>query len=266
MKSSYSLKIAILSALFVLFGSLFIENSKADDFIKDQLCIDACPYRTSQNNNIIIDNEIFILSQNKNTKFADWVAYKVTPKNINADVKTSRNWKKDPKISEGYVLIPSDYKGAYKKCNYDRGHQAPLASFKGDDWKKTNYTSNLTPQKADLNRGAWLKLENKVRELVNRENKSVYVMTGTYYNKGEELCRLETRRIDYKIPSGYWKIIAIEEDDKLKVASFMFPQNAKRKDGYCKYQSSIKEIELISNLRFFGEDNSNSYPLKMGCD
>lgn len=222
--------------------------------IKSQSCLDYCPYHQNKTNNIIADHGIFILSQNKNTKFADWVAYRVIPKNINLAVKTSRYWQKDPKIPQKYALIPKDYEGAYQKCDYDRGHQAPLASFKGADWKKTNYVSNLTPQKADLNRGAWLKLENYVRQLVFNKNKIIYVITGTYYDDGEKLCDFKNTRIagriNYQIPSGYWKIIAIKEDSQLKIASFIFPQNSQRKDDFCQYQETLEKIENITGLKF----------------
>ena len=241
-----------------------IINKPKKQLIQNELCLYSCPYKSQDQsqteelaNNILIDHDIFILSQNKNTKFADWLSYKVTPKNINADVKTNRYWKKDPKIPEEHVLIPTDYSGAYKKCNYDRGHQAPLASFKGTDWKKTNYVSNLTPQKASLNRGAWLKLENAIRKLVGAKDHEVYVITGTYYNNTEKLCQLETNRINYQIPNGYWKIIAFEENNQLKIASFLFPQNTDRKDSHCKYKSNLKKIEEITNLEFFLQDNVN---------
>lgn len=79
------------------------------------------------------------------------------------------------------------------------------------------------------------------------------------------MCDLETTRINYKIPNGYWKILAIEKNGKLEVAAFMFPQNAKRKDDYCKYQSSLKEIEQISDFEFFANE-SNFIPLEMGCN
>ena len=47
----------------------------------------------------------------------------------------------------------------------DRGHQAPLATFKGKNWQETNYTTNITPQKPQLNRGVWLDLERYERSL-----------------------------------------------------------------------------------------------------
>jgi endonuclease G, mitochondrial len=233
--------------------------------VRDDLCLYSCPYKDKTayellygqtQNNTIVDHQILILSQNKETKFADWISYKVTPENINADVQTNRYWRKDPKLDQEHVLIPSDYDGAYAKCNYDRGHQAPLASFKGADWKKTNYVSNITPQKADLNRGPWLKLENAVRKLVNAKNKPVYVITGTYYDKkGREeqnaLCQLETQRIEYQIPRGYWKLVALEEEGKLKVASFIFNQAAQRKDSHCDYISDLTAVEGESGFKFF---------------
>ena len=69
--------------------------------------------------------------------------------------KRERNWAKDPKIDIRYTFTPPDYKGmSQEPYFFDRGHQAPLASFKNHPkWYVLNYLSNITPQKKDLNRG-----------------------------------------------------------------------------------------------------------------
>ena len=70
---------------------------------------------------------------------------------------------------------------AHDSLDTDRGHQAPLASFKGSRYaSQVNYLSNITPQKSDLNQGAWKDLEDQVRDIV-RTGRTVYVMTGTLY-------------------------------------------------------------------------------------
>ena len=39
-----------------------------------------------------------------------------------------RDWEKDPDLPETVQLEPEDYKSV-SKAGYDRGHQAPLATF-----------------------------------------------------------------------------------------------------------------------------------------
>ena len=213
------------------------------------LCLYGCPFNTDQKeNNIFVDHGILVLSSNKKTKFADWVAYKVVKANIGKGGK--RKWKKDPKISKEYTLIPSDYKGANAKCQVDRGHQAPLASFASTDkYAITNYLSNITPQKAHLNRGAWVKLESAVRNLA-RGGMEVFVVTGTYYT-GKPICTLPVERVKSIIPNGYFKIIAVKNGNNVRVSQFLFPQEVAKHEGFCKYQSSLSEIEKITKLKIF---------------
>ena len=77
--------------------------------------------------------------------------------------------------------MPSDYTDTNAELGTERGHQAPLASFTGTaHWKDTNYLSNITPQKAALNGGAWGLLEQRVRNLAQDPSvTAVYVMTGS---------------------------------------------------------------------------------------
>ncbi len=211
-----------------------------------------CPTGTPSTNNLII-RDIYALSSNDETKFADWVAYRLDKETVTGDVKTKRNWKPDPLLNDSETLEPADYKDAYRVLNTDRGHQAPLASFKGtDSWKETNYLSNITPQKATLNRGVWKKIENKVRKLV-KTGKTVYVMTGTLYER--VMPPLPKADEPHKVPSGYWKIIIVKGDsiNSLNAASFIFDQDTPRGDKVINHLCTINEIEKRSKLNFLHE-------------
>ncbi|WP_203250077.1 DNA/RNA non-specific endonuclease [Cysteiniphilum marinum] len=212
---------------------------------KSYVCLnETCP-SGSISSNLFVDHNVFALSANINTKFADWVAYKVEAKNLDGG-SHKRKWKKDPNIPDGSTLSPSDYKNAHAQLGYDRGHQAPLAAFSNtDDWKATNYLSNITPQKSELNQGAWNNLENKVRDLA-RQLKSVYVITGTLYESSYP--SLPMAQLTHKVPSSYWKTIFIKNESGIKMASFIMPQSAQRKDSYCDYKSSLTEVETRSKL------------------
>ncbi|NRA73682.1 MAG: DNA/RNA non-specific endonuclease [Rickettsiales bacterium] len=224
-------------------------TQREKSIIQSNLCLYGCPFKAgAEENNILVDHGILILSSNKKTKFADWVAYKVVKANIGGDA--TRRWKKDPKISNQFTLIPSDYKGANAKCDVDRGHQAPLASFGNTGkWEVTNYLSNITPQKSSLNRGSWVRLESAVRNIA-RKGREVFVITGTYYT-GEPPCVLPAQRIESIMPNGYFKIVAVKEGGGLKMSQFLFPQGVAKQEDFCKYQSSLSKIEDITHLKFF---------------
>jgi endonuclease G, mitochondrial len=206
------------------------------------------PLGTPKTNDLII-RDIYALSSNDSTKFADWVAYRLDKKTVTGTSKTSRQWKADPWLEDNETLEPDDYKDATEKLKVDRGHQAPLASFKGtDDWAESNYLSNITPQKSDLNRGPWKELEEKERKLLD-SFEVIYVMTGPLYERN--MGKLPGADESHVIPSGYWKIIIVPMKKKeFNVAAFVFDQNTSINDKIINHAVNINEIEKRSHLNF----------------
>ena len=210
------------------------------------------PTGTPSNNDLII-RDIYALSSNDETKLADWVAYRLNKDTVTGDVKTKRKWKPDPWLEDNETLEENDYKDASAVLKTDRGHQAPLGSFKGtDSWQETNYLSNITPQKSDLNQGPWMILEEKERELAEAGN-TLYVMTGPLYER--EMPVLPKADDPHKVPSGYWKIIILPGKyiGSLKAASFIFDQDTPRNDKVTNHMCTINEVEERSGLDFLWE-------------
>ncbi len=115
------------------------------------ICLHGCPTGAPLQDQIVA-HHILILANNPRTKFADWVAYRITRDTLGSQCK--RRWERDPDISPDNTLEPSDYFGIKKALDSDRGHQAPLASLCGSPyWNEADYLSNITPQKSILNEG-----------------------------------------------------------------------------------------------------------------
>jgi endonuclease G len=228
----------------------FLTIQASTQEIHADLCMYGCPSGSPPTNDIII-RDIYILSSNDSTKFADWVAYRVTKDTIGQTQK--RIWKPDPWLADDETLEPEDYGGAFAALKTDRGHQAPLASFTATpNWKVTNYLSNITPQKSELNQGPWKKLEDAVRALAKKPGTSaVYVMTGPLYER--EMPALPNADESHKVPSGYWKIVSTEKNDIIKVAAFLFDQETERRAKFCerKFITSVRIIESKTGLNFF---------------
>jgi endonuclease G len=136
----------------------------------------------------------------------------------------------------------------------DRGHQAPLASFKATTyWADTNYYSNITPQKSDLNQGPWVKIEEMERDLA-RAGDVVYVMTGPLYER--DMPPLPNCDEPHRVPSGYWKIVATQSGDDtstIRVAAFIFDQDTPRDADPLDYQVAVDEIESRAHLDFMSD-------------
>lgn len=205
-------------------------------------CLVGCPLGGS---NETVIRQAYTLNNNSGTKFANWVAYKITK--VSQASNHPRNWKQDPDLPASDTLKPADYTGANAALAVDRGHQAPLASLSGaSDWASLNYLSNITPQKSALNQGAWAKLEEKERALAARSDvKAVYSVTGPLF--GSDIGVLPAAP-EVKIPDGYWKIIFIGDGpDKGKYSAFLLPQNVARSANFCDYQVAVKSIEVKTN-------------------
>lgn len=205
------------------------------------------PYGAPATNDLII-RDIFALSSNDSTKFADWVAYRLDTSNVSGPTRP-RNWAADPWLDDSETLEPEDYRGASAALKIDRGHQAPLASFsKSPDWFETNYLSNITPQKSALNQGPWQRLEDQERGLL-AEGGTVHVITGPYYEQDEP--SLPNADEPHRVPSGYWRIIVHQDDTgNINTAAFLFDQDTRRSAPVIDYLITIDEIEERTGLDF----------------
>lgn len=173
----YVVLLALCWAMFPL-SPLFSQE------IHSQHCLLGCPYGSPSTNDLLI-RDIYILSSNDDTKLADWVAYRVDPRNFGK--KRKRDWRADPWLADDETLERQDYRRAHSLAGYDRGHQAPLGSFSASPhWYQTNFLSNITPQRSALNQGPWRVLEERIRKLAKRQVQAghgiLYVLTGPIYD------------------------------------------------------------------------------------
>ncbi|AUQ42756.1 endonuclease [Yersinia ruckeri] len=208
-------------------------------------CGVGCP--TGSGSDEILIRETYTLNNSAATKFAHWVAYKIT-RTTQASGRP-RHWKTDPDLPAADTLDPEDYQGASKVLNIDRGHQAPLASLAAaTDWPSLNYLSNITPQKTMLNQGAWAKLENQERILANRADiRAVYTVTGPLYERN--MGTLPNAKKPHRIPSGYWKIIFINHSPAVNhYATFILDQDTPTSANFCDFQATVTDVERRTGL------------------
>jgi len=227
-----------LASIFTLF---FCQLSYA---VSSSHCPQGCPTGTPSSNFHVWRNA-YTLSNNATTKFADWVAYKVSPSTIGGG--KTRTWRADPSIWSSRTLEPADYNGANAALAVDRGHQAPLASLSAvSDWQTLNYLSNITPQKSNLNQGPWRILEERVRDLATTSGiNSIYVVTGPIYEYN--LASLPGADESHRIPSGYWKVIYVN-NGSIQTAAFLMDQSTPRSANFCQSIVTINNVESRSGL------------------
>jgi endonuclease G, mitochondrial len=224
-------------------------------------CLYGCPTGAAETNDLVV-REIYTLSSNDLTKFADWVAYRVGRDTVGPS--QSRGWAADPWLAPDETLEEEDYEGARAALDTDRGHQAPLAALSGTPhWPQTNIFSNITPQDKDLNQGAWERLENRERTFVAASGQSLFVLTGPLYER--DMAPLPEADEAHRVPSGYWKVLVTEDG---RLSSFIFDQRTARNTRYCTGRDSLAEVERRAMLRLFprlAQRNFRSLDADLGC-
>jgi len=221
--------------------------------LEDPLCLEGCPEpamnASRKHKNQIVRRNIYVISNNPETKFADWAAYRFSRDTIGKSKRT--RWKADPEIPPEATLEPEDYRGAHRVLGTDRGHVVPLATLSASpDAAALNYLSNCTPQKSALNQQAWNRLESAARRLARSEGvQSVYGMTGPLYERAMPL--LPWADEAHQVPSGYFKILALTQEGKVEVAAFVLDQETAGGDSFCDHQITVSEIESRTGLDFF---------------
>lgn len=233
--------------IYLLFSFVATANE-----VRISHCNGSCPTGAPETNTLIV-TPIYALSNNEETKFADWVAYQVTPSTIGTSADHNRTWRADPQLEDEETLEPRDYRGASNALNTDRGHQAPLAAFSGTVyWRMTNYLSNITPQKKNLNQGPWMRLEGRVRDAAYRLN-GVYVVTGPLYES--DVDNLPMADEAHKVPSGYWKVVVKGNN----AVGFIMGQDTERSMDECLAITLLSEIEHRSGLELFPNQIFNNH-------
>jgi endonuclease G len=116
------------------------------------------------------------------------------------------------------------------------------------EWEKTNYLSNITPQKGALNQGPWKKLEDAVRAAV-RAGKAprAIVFTGPLYER--EMPALPKSDEAHTVPSGYWKLVVLDMAGGRAAAGFVMDQAMARKDDRCAVErEAMIERSIVARL------------------
>lgn len=235
----------LLTKLLTLLALAFATSAVArDGELHTFHCLHGCPTGAPGTNDTIV-REIYTLSSNDLTKMADWVVYRVKPETIGTS--GGRSWQTDPSLIPEERLTEKDYEEAPAALHIDRGHQAPLASFSGTPFAgDTNILSNITPQAAALNQGAWVRLETQERALATSSKAPVYVYTGPLFER--MMKPMPRGAVLHRVPSGYWKVVATADN---RMSAFIFDQNTPRRASHCHGRTTLLDVQLRSRLMLF---------------
>mgnify|MGYP005851243815 CR=1 FL=1 len=213
------------------------KNTQKNKEEPDGLEIPKSPYKDE-----IIKHNYYTLAYCEKYEQARWVAYKMTPKNLEKNVNRSdERFFPDSKVSTGSAS-PQDYAGS----GYDRGHLAPAGDFTGSAkmMHETFSMSNMSPQHPLCNRETWRLLEEQTRRWGEKKG-NLYIVTGPIFKPNMPTIGKKNK---IAVPPAYYKIIFSYKE--MRAIAFIVP-NVNKKENYKRYQVSIREVEKETGLDFF---------------
>ncbi|MGN0740846.1 MAG: DNA/RNA non-specific endonuclease [Treponema sp.] len=215
-------------------GSLFISESNIDEILSTP---------EKEDSHQIISHNGFILCYREFYEQPEWVCYTLDKNKTQKNVKRNDKFRSDPQVATGSASLDD-----YKKSGFDRGHLAPAAdlTYSKETMSDSFFLSNMSPQRADFNRGIWKDLESELR--TQTENFDVlYIVTGPVLEKKD----YETTGVNsVAVPEFFYKAILAVKDGKYHAIGFILP-NQKCTDSFWNYAVPVDEIEKRTGIDFF---------------
>lgn len=153
---------------------------------------------------VILRKPQYVVSYNPQRRVANWVAWNLNRTHYGAAPR-SNVFLADPALPARLrPAVSSDYSGS----GYNRGHlvRSDERTATAEDNAATFLLTNIVPQRADLNTGPWLRLEDYVRRLALRDGRELYLLAGGIFPREP---RTLAARGKVAIPDSVWKIVVV---------------------------------------------------------
>ncbi|MGE4533974.1 DNA/RNA non-specific endonuclease [Halomonas sp.] len=194
----------------------------------------------------VLRNDGFLLGWSDVRVNALWVGYRVAP------VGDGRIGSRPDFRADWRTLWPigADH---YAGSGFDRGHLAPnyaIAAVHGRGAQRdTFYMSNMSPQRPDLNRRLWQRLEEAVMDHFAPRLGELQVITGPVFPE-RFLDNVFNRVGLVEVPEAFYKILVVPGERPMALA-FLMPQGVRGDEPLDDFLVSIDAIEARTGLDFF---------------
>ncbi|GAN90249.1 endonuclease [Gluconobacter frateurii M-2] len=152
---------------------------------------------------VMLCNDGYAVLVSERTKGPLWSAEDLTEENVAIARKTQRNgsFQPDERLPRTMRALLTDYRSS----GYDRGHMTPSGDEPGATAQDQSFLlSNIVPQTAELNRGAWEGVESAVRGWAEQEGE-IFVVTGPGYDPDHIQKTIGKSHIP--VPAVTWKAV-----------------------------------------------------------
>ena len=206
---------------------------------------------------VLVQHAALSLAYCESHEQARWVAHIVLPDVMSGTVFRSNDFRPDPDVPTGsaveadYLLkfLQPDSTWKYDGFGFDRGHLAPSADFRWSQkaLSESYFYSNMSPQRAELNREAWGNLEDKIRGYLYRNTETqIYVITGPILEADLPVIERGVNKVS--IPKSYWKVAMDLQNQR--AIGFVLPNRA-IPEPLVSFAVSIDQVEALTGLNFF---------------
>ncbi|MDW7747953.1 DNA/RNA non-specific endonuclease [Halomonas sp.] len=148
-----------------------------------------------------------------------------------------------------WPIAPDSYFGS----GYDRGHLAPnyaIAAVHGRAAQHDTFLmSNMSPQRPELNRRLWQRLEEVVMDRFVPRFGTLQVITGPVFPASFRDNVLNRVGL-VEVPEAFYKILVVPGEEPLALA-FLMPQRVAGDEPLDDFLVSIDELEARTGLDFF---------------
>ncbi len=229
--------------------------------------------QSSFNNGAPLEHTRFSIIFNKDRGLATCTAHNIDGGSLLSAGSIARNdnFRADP-------LVPSDLQvdnnRGYRRNPWDRGHLVRRRSLHWGDVGEAEqadsesfYWTNIAPQHTRLHSTAWGNIEDWMLNFTDAGNKKVSVLTGPVMTPNDPVHQNAPGEDSIRIPAGFWKILAVQNEGRNKAAAFLVWQRDFDRDNPVEFdpvleQVRITTIEFLVGLSF--GDLREADPLRFG--
>lgn len=190
----------------------------------------------------IVHYKGFTVSFNPRLHIPNWVAWELTRDETGGEEPRTDKFLCD----ESVPGCPETWDYSYS--GYDRGHMAPAGDMKWDSkaMAETFFMTNIAPQKPELNRETWMRLENKCRDRAKADSAVIIICGPVLTDPINEY--IGDNRV--AVPKRYFKVILSPFRTDPVAIGFIMPNDAV-KGGMQPCAVSVDEVEKATGHNFF---------------
>lgn len=178
-----------------------------------------------------------------------WVIYQIKPVPDDAPA-----YERPRRFSADWRNLTRIAPDSYSHSGYDRGHMAPnyaISRLYGRSAQLDTFLmTNITPQKPNLNRKLWQRLEEVEIDYFTQQHDVIWVITGPIFNDDIERLKSSFR---VEIPDKFYKIyVAPPENGRPPgMLAFIVPQKVRGTEPLNRFLVSIDQVEKETGFDFF---------------